>query len=330
MQNVTILKEQRIPQELLDLCHSSLIRKKFNVCFADYNDSRSSLLQKLNFSRAILCCPGRHLADDLIYQLRESVELFQLWSSGFDKFNVKGCSDSNILVCNNGGANSRSVAEHTILLILAGTRGVWECMNRVKKGMWGGNRHGLDFELLYQKKIGIIGLGKIGKIVVEMLNGFGCQIFYYDIRRDYEFEKKYNLSYTSLDSIFEECDIISLHLHLNKSTERIISQDLLEKAKPGLRLINVSRAQLVDNVYALKALNNGRLSSFCADVFEVEPNLKNDELIKHPNFMGTPHTAGSTYDTYVSAINACTENIEKLFNNQKIEFIVNPEILKND
>lgn len=327
MKNVTILKEKRIPIDLLNLCRDNLEKKNFNVIFADYEEEEQKLLDKLLSSQAILCCPGRFLKDSLILKLKSNVKLFQLWSSGYDKFNVNGCTKVNIPVCNNGGANSRSVAEHTILLMLAGSRGMWECMNRVKKGLWGGNRHGLDFQTLYKKKIGIVGLGKIGKIVVEMLNGFGCQIHYYDIKRDLEFERLYKIKFLDLKNLFLESDIISLHLHLNDKTKNIISKSLINSMKKGSRLINVSRAQLVDSKYVEIALNEGTLSSYCSDVFDIEPNSKNDELIRHPNFIGTPHTAGSTYDTYVNAIKTCIDNIEKSFKNEKLKFVVNPEVL---
>ena len=135
MKNVTILKEKRIPIDLLNLCKENLEKKNFNVIFADYEEEEQKLLDKLLSSQAILCCPGRFLKDSLILKLKSNVKLFQLWSSGYDKFNVNGCTKVNIPVCNNGGANSRSVAEHTILLMLAGSRGMWECMNRVKKGL---------------------------------------------------------------------------------------------------------------------------------------------------------------------------------------------------
>ena len=225
--SVTLLKESRIPFELLEMCKSSLTDRGFSIEVADYAEDINVLRHKLLSSEAVFCCPGRYLDDSTIEIVSKKVKLFQLWSSGFDKFNISGCEKFGVAVCNNGGANSTSVAEHTVMLILAGSRGLNECLNRVKKGLWAGNRHGLDYQTLINREIGIIGLGNIGKKVAARLYGFGCRLSYFDVRRNLEAEHQLGLTFKPLKELCAIADIITLHLHANAQTENLLSRELL-------------------------------------------------------------------------------------------------------
>ena len=134
-------------------------------------------------SEAVLL-PRRYLDDSTIEIVSKKVKLFSFGVRVLISSTFPGCEKFGVAVCNNGGANSTSVAEHTVMLILAGSRGLNECLNRVKKGLWAGNRHGLDYQTLINREIGIIGLGNIGKKVAARLYGFGCRLSYFDVRRN--------------------------------------------------------------------------------------------------------------------------------------------------
>ena len=170
-----------------------------------------------------------------------------MWSSGFDKFNLKDCRDLNITVCNNGSENSIAVAEHTMLLIMALCKKLVKFNQIAKSGIWKGNSHGIDLFELNKKKIGIFGFGNIGKKVAQMCSGFNMDIFYYDIKKmPIKITKKYNVKYKSKNYILKNCDIVTLHLHYNKKTYKFLGKNDLLKMKRNSILINVSRAQLVD------------------------------------------------------------------------------------
>ena len=130
----------------------------------------------------VLFAPGRALSSEVMKSAK-NVKLMQLWSSGYDKFNIKDSIHYKIPVANNGGGNAISVAEHTILLMLSVCKWLPDSHSRTVEGRWEGNSHGIDMLLLNKKTLGLIGFGNIGKEVAIRAKGFGMDIIYYDINR---------------------------------------------------------------------------------------------------------------------------------------------------
>jgi len=316
--------EERIPNNLRELVLSTL---EGDVCTVvdsmTYQTPDSEKIEKLKKAEAVFFAPGRHLDDAVLAHARH-IKLMQLWSSGYDKFNVAGATRYGIPVANNGGANASSVAEHAVLLMLAVYKWLPNSCTRTVTGDWKGNSHGMDMFTLEGKTLGIIGFGNIGRQVAKKVRGFGMEVLYYDIKRaDGRIEKELKARFTPLEELLKTSDIITLHLHLNEQSRNIIGEKEFNLMKKGAVLINVSRAQLVEPTAFFGALKNNKIHGAGLDVYLEEPTSPNDPLLTLPNVVATPHMAGTTYDAYISVLAHALENFRRVRNGKPPLWVVN-------
>jgi len=313
--------EERIPVALRDLVRGFL-PDAFEVREMTYLTPAEEQKRLLSWCEVVLFAPGRYLPEDLL-EAAKGVKLMQLWSSGYDKFNVAGARRFGIPVANNGGANAISVAEHAVLLMQAVNKSLPDSHRRATTGEWAGNLHGLDMFLMYRKVIGIVGFGKIGRAVARRCGGFETTIIYYDkVRAPADVEAELRARIVDFDTLLRTADILTLHLHLNDETRHIIDRHAIASMKDGAVIINVSRAQLIEREALIEALANGKLRGAGLDVFDVEPTVPGDPLLTLPNVVATHHIAGSTYDTYAMAIGNCVENMRRALAGEPVRWLV--------
>ena len=314
--------EQRIPLSLVSFIRTK-IKKRYLYDKVYYNSNTNLIKKKLSEADAVFFTPGRFLSDNILSYAKK-VKLFQLWSSGFEKFNFKAAKKLKIPLSNNGGENAISVAEHTLLLILGILRKVIPFSHIGLTGKWKGNSHGTDLFELKGKKIGIFGIGNIGKKVAKLCNSFGAEVYYHDkTRLKKSLEKKLNIKYLSKNNLLKKAQIFSLHLHLNNETKNFISFKEFKLMKKNIFIINVSRAHLINYKSLIANLKNKKILGIAMDVFYEEPNNPRDPIFKFDNILFTPHTAGSTWDTYMRVIDNCLKNIDNALSNKKILWQVN-------
>ena len=323
-QKLLYVYEERIPEDLRKLVLSYFPAEEFEVKHMTYlapDDEKKNLLK---WADTVMFAPGRSLPDGIL-EAGKNIKLMQLWSSGYDKFNVAGAKKFGIPVANNGGANAGSVAEHTVLLMLAVGKWLPNSHMRTTTGTWRGNKHGFDMFMLKGKKVGIIGFGNIGRSVARILKGFQSNVSYYDIVRAPEnIEKELNVSFVPyMGQLLEQSNIITLHLHANDSTKNIISAKEFGMMKKDTTLINVSRASLVDQDAFLEALTDGTLHGAGLDVYPKEPTEANNPILTLPNVVATPHMAGSTMDAYREALSNSVENFRRVAKGEKPKWVVN-------
>jgi phosphoglycerate dehydrogenase-like enzyme len=316
--------QERIPIPLRNLVEKEIKNKKFSYKKMTYKLNQSKQKKLFGWADAILFAPGRYIQDNILKKAKNNVKIFQLWSSGYDKFNIAGAKKLKIPVANNGSQNSIAVAEHAILLMLAVNRKLPHFHERTVKGNWKNNSHGFDLYEMFGKTLGIIGFGNIGKKVSQICKSFGMKILYYDkIRSPKYLEKKLGVQYVSKNVLIKKSDIVTIHLHLNDKTKNMISGKLIKNMKKKSILINVSRPQLVDNKALLNALKKNKIRGAGLDVHDKEPTIKNDPLNNHPGVVATPHIAGSTYDTYLRVLKSCLNNIQNtLVNKKNIRWVI--------
>ncbi|MDO8510304.1 MAG: NAD(P)-dependent oxidoreductase [bacterium] len=324
MLNLLYVYEERIPEDLRRLVRQRIPLNEFVLQEITYGEGEKLWKEKLSWADVVLFAPGRFLSDEVL-RSAANVKLMQLWSSGYDKFNVASCTKYKIPVANNGGANACAVAEHAILLMLAVSKKLPTSHNRCVEGIWNGN-HGMDMSLIYQKRIGIIGFGKIGQLVAKKIKGFEAQICYFDTRRaSPEIEKEYGATFMELESLLTTSDIVTLHLHHNKATDKIIGTREINLMKTNSLLINVSRAQLVDQAALYEALRSKKLGGAGLDVFIKEPTEPGDPLLMLPNVVATSHTAGSTRETYEMVMGRVIENFRRVARGEKPFWLIGQE-----
>jgi D-3-phosphoglycerate dehydrogenase len=222
-----------------------------------------------------------------------------VWGVGYDHVDVHAASERGILVANTSGSNAESVAEQAFSLILALSRRLLKADAFVKSGDWTSLEEsslptGLVGNDLYDKTLGIIGLGNIGRRVARIGNGFNMRLLAYDPYVTSEAAKKAGVKLLSLDKVLEEADYVTIHTVLSRETRGLISARELALMKPTAYLINTSRGSIVDQSALIDTLTNGRISGIALDVFEEEPIDKDNPLLRMDNVITTPHYAGNS------------------------------------
>jgi D-3-phosphoglycerate dehydrogenase len=212
------------------------------------------------------------------------------------------------------------VAEHTFCLLLALVRNLVDSVNATRAGKWTritGNE-------LWQKRVGIVGLGRIGQEVVKRCRGFEMEVHAFGNYWPAEFAQKQQLiRHVSLDAMLPDLDVLSLHTMLSLETRHLINADRISKMPKGALLINTSRGELVDSSAVLNALNSGHLGGYAADVMETEPPPPDHPLPRHPKAIITPHIGSRTYESVPRQAMRATKNLINFFNGDEDVFFAN-------
>jgi D-3-phosphoglycerate dehydrogenase / 2-oxoglutarate reductase len=191
------------------------------------------------------------------------------------------------------GANAVSVAEMTLALILSAVRRLPELSARLRTGDW------RSFEMLSPEvaglTLGLVGFGAIGREVAKRYRSFGGAVMAYDPAFDHSVAEPLGVRAATLDQLFRQSDVISLHCEMNATTANLVGRDRLTMAKRGAVLINTARGGLVDEVAVIEALDSGQLSAACLDVFAEEPLRADSPLLRHPRVLATPHVSAFTH-----------------------------------
>ncbi len=213
---------------------------------------------------------------------------------GVDNIDISAATRRGIVVMNTPDANTISAAEHTMALILALSRNISLGHVGLSKGEW--NRHLLIGSELRDKTIGIVGLGKIGREVMQRSKAFNMDILGYDPFIPKDFFRPDEIEVCDLDRLIETSDYITLHLPLTNETRNLFDYNALSKMKRGARIINVARGGIINENDLSKILKENIIAGAALDVFEFEPLAKDSPLITAPNIILTPHLGASTIE----------------------------------
>lgn len=198
-------------------------------------------------------------------------KLIALRSAGFNHIDLVAAKELGLKVVRVPEYSPYSVAEHAVAMILCLNRKIHKAYNRVREGNF--SLDGLVGFDLHRKKIGVVGTGKIGKVFIRIMHGFGCEILAYDLFPDHAFEKELGFRYVPLSELIESSDIISLHVPLSDKTLHMLNDDAFARMKKGAMLINTSRGGLIDTRALIQALKCSQLGSAGLDVYEEEESL---------------------------------------------------------
>lgn len=235
--------------------------------------------------------------------------------TGIDHIDEGACADFGIRIISLRGeteflAKVRATAEHTILLALLLMRPAIRAVESVRKGVW--DRDLFRGHEIFQKKVGIIGTGRLGSIAGSYFRALGATVAGFDHRDDFPyhiFERK-----ETLEDLAAYSDIVSVHLSYTRLTHHLVNHTFFTAMKPGSFFINTSRGGIVDERALLKALRSGKLAGAAVDVVQDEyGNLANNELIKYgkegSNLLITPHIGGNTYESFEMTENFVAEKL---------------------
>jgi len=252
------------------------------------------------------------LVDSELFAQAPKLRLIQLLSAGYDQADIEAARQAGVPVSNNGGANSVAVSEHALLLMLAVSRQLIRQHANVAAGHWRGNDTPKLHELRNQT-LGIIGLGTIGKKTARLALAFGMKVVYYDIARLREDEEDaLGVRFRLLRELLAECDLISLHVPLNPSTQKMIGAAELAEMKPDAMLINTSRGPVVDEGALYEALTSGGIAAAGLDVYEEEPPAPDNPLLALDNVILTAHMAGPTFESNQARVRNAFDNVQRV------------------
>ncbi|MCI0894187.1 MAG: phosphoglycerate dehydrogenase, partial [Chloroflexi bacterium] len=210
---------------------------------------------------------------------------------GVDNIDLEAATSAGIAVVNAPTGNTVAAAEHTMALMLALARNIPDAHHSVKGGEW--RRSAFMGIEVRNKTLGIAGLGRVGTEVARRAQSFGMRLLGYDPFVSPDYALRLGVELMPLDALLAESDFVTLHTPLTDSTQHLIGARQLSLIKPGARLINVARGELIDEDALLEALNGDRLAGAALDVFAQEPPGDNP-LLSHPKVVATPHLGAST------------------------------------
>jgi len=228
------------------------------------------------------------LSAEIIEEANE-LKVISKYGIGLDNIDINMATNKKIVVTNTPTANVDAVADLTFGLILSLARRVPEADRKTKGAKWGK----IIGKSVWEKTIGIIGLGKIGRQVVKRAKGFEMNILVFDIVKDKKFAQKYGIKYVDLEKLLRQSDYITIHIPLNDATRNMISYEELEKMKKDAFLINTSRGGIVDEKALYDALRDNKLRGAALDVYNNEP-LRESPLKELDNVIMTPHIGAYT------------------------------------
>jgi phosphoglycerate dehydrogenase-like enzyme len=270
---------------------------------------------------------GEPSMNDRFYQSAPNLRLVQLLSAGYDRCDIEAARRAGVPICNNGGANSTAVAEHTILLMLAVCRRlVWQHDN-VVSGRWRTNNVS-DVRLfeLKGRTLGIVGLGTIGKKTARLAQAFGMTVQYYDITRLTEEQADdMGVRFALFEELLRTSDIVSLHVPLSRETKHMLGAAQFAMMKPTAYLVNTCRGPVVDETALIEALTNGAIAGAGLDVFDKEPPPPDNPLFALQNVVLTAHFAGPTWDNQYTRFRNAFDNCQRVARGDKPLWII-PEL----
>jgi len=256
------------------------------------------------------------------------LKMIQHQGVGYNNIDLTAAANARVAVALTPEGTSIPVAEHVFLLILSLYRRLFEARTSLREGRW------LQWDLrphsydLAGKRIGIIGLGRIGREVAKRGRAFDCELVYCDtVRAPAEIEAELGVEYTRFEDLLRHSDIVTVHVPLSQETRALIGAAELALMRRSALLLNVARGGIVDETALYEALDAGRLAGAGLDVYAVEPPDATLPLLQLDNVIATPHVAAGTRDALVAKMTAAFANMQRRLNGEALHNEVHTEHL---
>jgi phosphoglycerate dehydrogenase-like enzyme len=248
--------------------------------------------------------------------------------AGLDKVDVDAASRHGVPVLYAPDAGTQAIAEGTLALILATSKRLWELRAVVAEGRWA-ERYEYATRDVAGATLGIVGLGRIGSAVARLARAIGMDVIANEPQLQQAHAVDGSIRLVTVEELFRQSDVISLHCSLNDSTRGMVDRPLLACAKPGAILVNASRGGLIaDDAALLEALDRGWLSAVGLDVFAVEPPEPGSRLVRDPRVICTPHTIGLTRGWNERVFTELADDLARLLAGERPLNVANPEALR--
>ncbi|TMS58590.1 D-glycerate dehydrogenase [Imbroritus primus] len=263
--------------------------------------------------------------DQAFFQSMPAVRVVSNFAVGYDNIDVKAATAANVVVCNTPGVLDAAVADLTLGLILCTGRNLVGLDRFVRDGRWAKGAAPLSYDLM-GKSLGLLGMGRIGRMVAERARAFGMKVFYHNRNRQAAAEAT-GIGYLERDELFRTCDFVSVHVPLTDATRNSIGAREFGMMKPSAIFINTSRGAVVDEPAMIEALKNGTIAGAGLDVFVKEPlDPAASALAGMDNVTLLPHVGSATHETRRAMIDLAVHNLIDVLEGARPGAAVNPEV----
>ncbi|MEW6247466.1 MAG: phosphoglycerate dehydrogenase [Nitrospirota bacterium] len=272
--------------------------------------SKDELLKEIKDCDGLIVRSATRVTADVI-DAAERLKVIGRAGSGLDNVDTQAATRRGIVVMNTPGGNTVTTAEHTMAMIFAMTRRIPQATASMKAGKWEKERFmGVE---LYNKILGIVGVGQIGGYLTKLAQGIGMNVIAYDPYLAEERARKMGVEMVDLDELFRRSDIISVHTPLTPETRSLIDVRTIAKMKPGVMIVNCARGGIVNEADLCEALKTKKVAAAAFDVFDQEPVKPDHPLLTLDNFICTPHIGASTTEAQENVAIGIAEQIVDYF-----------------
>ncbi|MEE1496503.1 MAG: 2-hydroxyacid dehydrogenase [Clostridium sp.] len=305
---LVIIEPLGVEQEKLLSMAAEQLPESVEVVYYDTRVTDTETLIERGKDADIIAVSNLPLNADVIDGCK-NLKMLSVAFTGVDHIALDACRRNGVLVSNCAGYSTAAVADLVFGLLISLYRNIPACNEVVRRE---GTKDGLVGFELEGKKFGVVGTGAIGLRVAAIAQAFGCEVLAYSrTKKDVP-----GITYTDLDTLLSQCDIVSLHTPLNDSTRGLIGKEQLALMKKNAVLINTARGPVVDSQALAEALNEERIAGACIDVLETEPPVKKDHpLLNAKHVIATPHVAFATKEALVKRAVIVFDNITAWLNN---------------
>jgi D-3-phosphoglycerate dehydrogenase len=284
----------------------------------------NDFIKALKQADAVLCGNDLRVNEDL-FEVAPKIKVIAKMGVGLDTIDIDAASRHGAIVFHTPGVNNQAVADHTFALILSLARKIPYCDQSLREKRWEHTKIvGVE---IWQKTIGIIGLGAIGRCVALRAKGFQMKVVAYDLYWPAEFADQQGIEQMPLDELLKVADIVTIHAPLTPENKGLINARALKLMKSTAFLINASRGAIVDESDLYQALKNGDIGGAGMDVFEQEPPTESP-LLELDNVVLSPHTAAFTHEAVDNMSMGIVDQLIDYYQGKRPAHLVNPEVFR--
>ena len=299
-----VLVTREIPEAGLDVLEG------FDVSvLSERPPERGELLEAVRGASGILSTVTEKMDAEVMDAAGEDLRVIANMAVGYDNVDVEAARERGVVVTNTPEVLTETTADTTFLLLLAAARRLGEAERLLRAGKWDawGPKQLLGPDV-WGKRLGLVGLGRIGQAVARRASGFDMELLYYDKYRSEDVEVNLGARYLELDDLLKESDFVSIHTPLTPETRHLISERELGLMQPTAVLVNASRGPVVDEAALADALENGSIFAAGLDVYEEEPGV-HPKLLELENAVLAPHIGSASIETRDKMATLAAENL---------------------
>jgi glyoxylate reductase len=301
-----VLLTRRLPQPGIELLerHVDLFINPLDVSM-----SRQDMITGIKDKDGLICLLNDKVDAEVI-DAAKHLKIIANYAVGYNNIDVQAATKRKIPITNTPGVLTETTADLTFALILSAARRIVEADRYLREGKFKGWAPMLMLgNDVYNRTLGIIGFGRIGRAVAQRAKGFHMKIIYYEpVKLSHDIEKKYSAEYRSIDDLLKESDFVTIHTLLVESTHHLISEKEFSLMKKTAYIINTARGPIVDEKALVRVLKERMIAGCALDVFEKEPDVEK-ELVAMPNTVLTPHIGSASMETRSKMAMMVAENI---------------------